>query len=231
MVGDYLSSQSPLESSEFDITGEVRRSMVLLIEQFTQVDSPKKSNDVQIVAVNIADRYLSFRKDQGLAAPSLIELAIVALVLATKVEAPTLRPHYRDYIEVVNTWNIKEIKKEHLLSLEMKVLTGLEFRLVLPSSQAYLLDRFMHVIGHEQGWVESTRLQIRKKAEEICTQVYRESEFLKYRTSQIAAAATLAAIKDLFPQLLLKLQQLVWTPHAESLLKIEFCRDVNEPYR
>ena len=83
------------------------------------------------------------------------------------------------------------------------------------------------------------RLQIRKKAEEICTAVYRESEFLKYRTSQIAAAATLAAIKDLekrfnldlFPQLLLKLQQLVWTPHAESLLKIEFCRDVNEPYR
>ena len=74
-------------------------------------------------------------------APSLIELGMVSVLLASKF-VTNKNPNLAFLIETVNGWNIKEIWKDDLLQLEVEVLTSLGFSLNFETPINFI-DRFI----------------------------------------------------------------------------------------
>ena len=202
-VGDYFEDKD----CSLEISPMVRRSMVDLIEQLTGLMSRPLEN--LFVATNIADRFLAIQAIYGRSVPSLIELAIVAVMLARKLNINRKEPTYEYYREIVNDWDIKSIDRADLLALEYRVIKDLEFNVSceVPSN---FLDRFellfKVVIAHinrtaQHGGQSSSQRQrtciVRSTADFLCTLMLRDTAFLVFRPSQMAAVAMIAALNSL----------------------------------
>lgn len=93
----------------------------------------------------MADRYLAIQAVYEKAAPSLIELGIVSILLAIKI-LHHVNPGMNTLVKTVNDWDILQIQRENLMSLEYQVLVSLDFDLFFESPTNFL-DRFEVLIG------------------------------------------------------------------------------------
>ena len=86
-IGDYFR----LPACQFASIGEsggARATMVLLMEE---LHATKKYRELTLfLAVNIADNYLAVLSNKGKAAPRVIPLGMVSLLLAAKINEPML---------------------------------------------------------------------------------------------------------------------------------------------
>ena len=117
--------------------------MVELIEQLTIGRSGQR--DILFIAISIADRYLAMLTVYEEPAPSLIELGMVSVLIASKF-VTNRNPNLSQLIDTVNGWNIKEIWKADLLQLEVDVLTSLDFNLNFETPINFL-DRFIMLLN------------------------------------------------------------------------------------
>ena len=175
----------------------MRYSMVELMEQL--IIAYGHETEAFFYATNIADRYLAIQAVYKKSAPSLIELGIVSILLAIKL-LHHVNPGLNTLVKTVNEWDILQIQRENLLSLERKVLIALDFDLHF-ESQTCFLDRFEVLIGSKVFHVEksssetsSRQSKARICSEYLCSQMLKCGKFLQYRPSQIAAVATIASI-------------------------------------
>jgi len=113
--------------------------MVQLIEQIHQMKG--YSEETLFLAVNIADRYLAMLSVLHTLTPSLIELAVISILLAAKINEHE-SPSYYNMIRIINGQQKKKlIFKSNLLAIEGKVVRALSFELHSIST-LFFIERF-----------------------------------------------------------------------------------------
>lgn len=105
-------------------------------------------NDTFYLAINIADKYLAVLAQNGSAAPNVIVLGVVSLLLAVKINEPT-SPNFQNMTIIINCVSPKKpLSVKDLIELERQILVTLSFELHGPTissfmerfSQLFLLD-------------------------------------------------------------------------------------------
>ena len=120
--------------------------MVQLIEQIHQMKGYRA--ETLFLAVNIADRYLALLAVMHGVTPSLIELGVISIMLAAKINEH-LSPSYYNIIKIINSQQKKKLLyRANLLAIETKVLNALSFDLH-STSILFFLERFLRVYGLE----------------------------------------------------------------------------------
>ena len=80
-IGNYLNAES---ETWLCISGEDRKSMVLLLEELNEEE--EWNDETLMLAVSIADRYLYNLSREKVMAPCLVTLSVTCLMLAAKIE-------------------------------------------------------------------------------------------------------------------------------------------------
>lgn len=95
-IGNYFIEQE----CKLDISEEARFTMVQLIEQIHHIKDYKE--ETLFLAVSIADRYLALLAVLHGLVPSLIELGVISIMLAAKLNEH-LSPSYYNIIKIINS--------------------------------------------------------------------------------------------------------------------------------
>lgn len=80
-IGNYLNAES---ETWLCISGEDRKSMVLLLEELNEEE--EWNDETLMLAVSIADRYLLNLSREKAVAPCLVTLSVTCLMIAAKIE-------------------------------------------------------------------------------------------------------------------------------------------------
>ena len=164
--------------------------MVLLIEEFHAVKSYRL--ETLYLAVSIADRYLKQIRLERKEDPCFISLAVICILLAAKLEE-SFAPSFIRMINLLNDQHEILLEKQDLLNLEESVVQTLNFSL-RHVSPIHFLDRFHRLFELDQDKNDITAKLLSGLATQYCRFMQRESLFLKYKPSAIAAAALIFAI-------------------------------------
>ena len=164
--------------------------MVLLIEEFHAVKSYRL--ETLYLAVSIADRYLKQIRLERKEDPCFISLAVICILLAAKLEE-SFAPSFIRMINLLNDQHEILLEKQDLLNLEESVVQTLNFSL-RHVSPIHFLDRFLRLFELDQDKNDITAKLLSGLATQYCRFMQRESLFLKYKPSAIAAAALIFAI-------------------------------------
>lgn len=116
--------------------------MVQLIEQIHQMKGYRE--ETLFLAVNIADRYLAMLSVLHNLTPSLIELAVISILLAAKINEHE-SPSYYNMIKIINGQQKKKlIFRSNLLAIEAKVLRSLTFEMH-SITILFFIERFQRI--------------------------------------------------------------------------------------
>ena len=141
-VGNYFAEKE----CQLDISEEARFTMIQLIEQIHQMKGYRE--ETLHLAVNIADRYLALLAVLHGPTPSLIELGVIAIMLAAKINEH-LSPSYYNIIKIINSQQKKKLLyRSNLLAIERKVLKALNFDLH-STSMLFFMERFQRIFNLE----------------------------------------------------------------------------------
>lgn len=132
------------------------------------------------VTINIIDRYLSI---QEIKKSQLHLLGVTALLISTKYEE-IYPPELKDLLSVSEN----KFSKAEVLSMEYKILTTLEFNFLAPSALRFL-ERFRKLSN------TASDDQIFFFAQYLCEISLLDASLLKYKQSEIAAAALALSAK------------------------------------
>lgn len=98
------------------------------------------------LAVDIADRYLALLAVLHTVSPSLIELGVICIMLAAKINEH-LSPSYYNIIKIINSQQQKKLLyRSSLLNIESKVLNALCFDLH-SDTMLFFLERYQRIFG------------------------------------------------------------------------------------
>lgn len=96
------------------------------------------------LAVNIADRYLALLSVLHTLTPSLIELAVISILLAAKINEHE-SPSYSNMIKIINGQQKKKlVYRSNLLEIEGKVLCSLAFEMH-STTILFFIERFQRI--------------------------------------------------------------------------------------
>ena len=100
------------------------------------------------LSASLADRYLVNLVVKNERAPCLIKLAVIATLMAAKLEEP-IQPSYRQMVHFINTnWSVTLVYKE-LIQLEHEIIVKLDFDLHFTSPIPFL-ERFQRIFNLDQ---------------------------------------------------------------------------------
>ena len=96
-------------------------------------------------------------------------------------------------ISLLKEQGVTAIKKRHLINLEEKIIKTLDFSL-RDVSPHHFLERYFRLFGIDQEKKDNSTNRITSLARDFCRYMLREAKFLRYRPSQLAAAALMLSI-------------------------------------
>lgn len=211
--GDYVS-----DYPDNNIDEEKRQQMVMLLEELHEIKKYKV--ETLYTAISLADRYLIQIAKNKMETPCLLTLSIVCILMAAKIEQP-IAPSMIRMINLLNAEHGILLKKKDVLTLEEDLVRTLDFSLRKVSAFQFL-ERYLRLFGIDQRKDLPLR-EVRMLARNYCQFMQRESRFLKYRQSQMAAAALLFAINFKQSTLVTSILGLAQTPieELENIIKEE----------
>lgn len=185
-LGDYFEE---CEQSYHNTTSAHRREMVCLIEN---LHTQKKYRiETLYLAVNIADRYLIKTFASGKPVPNLVLLALTSIMIAAKAGQP-LKPSYALTASMLPETLQSMVSKNRFMELESEMLVCLEFELSYISPITFL-ERYQRLYGLDNEQSDAISCQINSTALHCCKLMQRESHYLRYKPSQLAAASLVFA--------------------------------------
>ena len=165
--------------------------MIMLIEQLHSNNQYRI--ETLFLAGSLADRYASLCCKSKVSLPCLLELSVTSLLIAVKIEEHG-EPSFDRMIDLVMEIHEVKFEKKRLLKLEEKMLRAFDFSLRRASSVDFL-SRFVRLFGLESETIKQEHSdQVIFLASTYCRFMMRESLFLQFKSSQIAAASLLFAI-------------------------------------
>ena len=166
--------------------------MVTLLEELNYLKRYKE--ETFYLALSIADRYLvKVTVAQTAASPCLITLAVVATLIAAKIEQPLSPSFLRMAHLVKEEWGV-DVSKKELIDLEDQVLLNLDFELHYVSPLPFL-ERFLRLYNLDLSPKQAECApQILKLARKFMRTFVREAASLQFKPSQVALSALILAL-------------------------------------
>lgn len=185
-TGNYFN----LKTCKLGFPVKARETMVQLMEELHQARS--YNEHTLHIAINLADRYLHYLAKRGEKAPLLSHLTVISLLMAAKLNEP-LVPAFENMVNMINGWQQDHMTNRDLVRLEEMIIKALEFDLntVTP---LHFLERFQRLFGLEQVSKDKHSYLVDASAFYLCRFMMRDIRFLRYKPSQIAAAAFMLAL-------------------------------------
>ena len=123
--------------------------MVQLIEEITLIKGYKELT--VYLAVSIADRYLAELAKNGLLAPPIVNLGVVSLLLAVKMNEP-IGPNFSNMVHLISSKQSgsQGLRVSDLTSLERHILVTLDFNLQAETSVNFI-ERFTQLFFLDGG--------------------------------------------------------------------------------
>ena len=144
------------------------------------------------LAVSICDRYLVNLQILGRPVPEFILVAVVAILIAAKIEQPSM-PSFHKMIKLVNeSWSAR-IKYDDLVDLEADIIKTLDFSLQ-SASPILFLERYLRIFNYDRAKKDDAALMISVLAYSFCKVALRSQFYLSMKPSQVAAAAITLAV-------------------------------------
>lgn len=145
--GQYFKLPS-CQFKEMDLSGG-RQTMVQLIEEITLIKGYKELT--VYLAVSIADRYLAELAKNGLLAPPIVNLGVVSLLLAVKMNEP-IGPNFSNMVHLISSKQSgsQGLRVSDLTSLERHILVTLDFNLQAETSINFI-ERFIQLFLLDGG--------------------------------------------------------------------------------
>ena len=185
-IGNYFTEGK----NNLRIEPEDRESMVSLIQELHRVK--EYSEETFYIAVCLADRYLCALAERGQMAPNLIQLGTISLLLAAKLNQH-MNPCFEMMIDKLPNLLRKQVNREQLIKLEEKIIRTLDFDLQHNSALPFL-ERYQRILKLDTEKDNNLHLKIGFSARKLLRHMMHKSQFLQYKSSQIAATAILVAI-------------------------------------
>jgi hypothetical protein len=173
-MGNYFKKGSSLR-----IEPEDRESMVSLIQELHRVN--EYSEETFYIAVSVADRYLAALAAKGQMAPNLIQLGTISLLLGAKLNQH-MNPCFDMMIDKLPTLLRKQVNREQLIALEMKIIRMLDFDLQWQTPLPFL-ERYQRILKLDQEKSSNINLKIGFSARKLLRHMMHKSQFLQYRPS------------------------------------------------
>ena len=143
------------------------------------------------LAVSICDRYMVNLQILGRPVPEFILVAVVAILIAAKLEQPSM-PSFGKMIKLVNeSWSAR-IKYDDLVDLEADIIKTLDFNLQ-STSPILFLERYLRIFNYDRSKKDDATL-ISVLAYSFCKVALRSQFYLSMKPSQVAAAAITLAV-------------------------------------
>ena len=125
-------------------------------------------------------------------APNLIQLGTISLLLAAKLNQH-MNPCFEMMIDKLPNLLRKQVNREQLIRLEEKIIKTLDFDLQHNSALPFL-ERYQRILRLDTEKENNLHLKIGFSARKLLRHMMHKSQFLQYKSSQIAATAILVAI-------------------------------------
>ena len=146
------------------------------------------------LATNIADRYLALMAVFHNMTPSLIELGVISILLAAKINEH-LSPSYYNLIKIINCQQKRKLlSRSNLLVIETQVLKALNFD-VHSTTILFFLERYLRIFGLKvlSERTDSMPKDFRRKREErrmLRQQASLNSEESRERNKSVGSTAS-----------------------------------------
>ena len=185
-IGDYIN----VVANSVRITEEVRLYMITVIIEVHRIKKYKE--ETLYLACNLADRYLALLTILQRPSPCLIRLAFVCILMAAKLEEP-IQPSFNRMVRLVaSEWNF-ETTKEEIVEMESQVIRTLDWDLHM-LGPIFFLERYQRIFGVENEKSDPDAARVGGLARKILRCLILSSNYLKYKPSQMAAAALMLSI-------------------------------------
>ena len=169
-VGNYLKMNSSL-----GLEPRKRKGMVTMMKDLQKFKSFKL--ETFYLATSIADHYLMVLATRSEAAPNMIYLGVVSLIIAIKLEEPIV-PRLSKIIMLLMERHKITIEKEKLVKLEQKVLIDLDFNIRYTSPISFL-ERFQRAFEVDREEDERA-CRIGELARKFCLKMVMSQNFLEF---------------------------------------------------
>lgn len=215
MLRNEQATGSYLGAPALGFPSRARETMVQLIQEVHQARGYKEYTLHQSVV--IADRFLAVLAARSEKAPLLSHLSLVSVLISAKLNEP-LQPVFQNMVNLINSWQSDHVTVSDLVKLEERVVRTLDFdfNLVTP---LHFLERFQRLFGLDQVEQDKHAYLIDASAIYLLRFMMRDSAFLEFRPSQIAAAAIMLAINANVESPLAKAMQVTLLP--KDLFNVE----------
>ena len=134
------------------------------------------------LATSLVDRFLSALRTADRNYPNLIMIAVIATLMAAKMEQPIQPSMIRMIRLVESNWGVG-IDQKDLIDLESDIIKTLDFNLIHTAPTVFI-ERYMRLMDLDKKYPEL--LTFAKKS---ARSLLRSHLFLKYNSAQIGAAA------------------------------------------
>lgn len=118
----------------------------------------------------------------------------------------------------------QKVQKSQFLTLELNILTLLEFDLKF-NSPIFFLGRYLHLFGINEEQTDSALSSVGIMAHKVCQLLQREPEFLRFKPSQVAAACLMYAINIVNNRAKITNISAITPVIAQTLQKVELMTD------
>lgn len=164
--------------------------MITVIIEVHRIKNYKE--ETLYLACNLADRYLALLTILQKPSPCLIRLAFVCILMAAKLEEP-MQPSFNRMVRLVaSEWNF-ETTKEEIIEMESQVIRLLDWDLSMVGP-IFFLERYQRIFGVESERIDPDAARVGGLARKIIRCLLLSSQFLRFKPSQVAAAAVMLSI-------------------------------------
>ena len=168
-----------MHSGVTKITDEARRHLITLIEDVCRMKNYME--ETLFLACSLVDRYLVHIVLAKQATPCLIRLAIIATLIAAKLEQP-IQPSYIKMVKLIaHEWKV-DIDVQELYDLEQSIIFVLDFDLRY-EGPIFFLGRFLRIYGLDQVRQDKDSFLVDYLARKFCRLLLRSREYLMLRPS------------------------------------------------
>ena len=154
-------------------------------------------------------------------------VGLTATLLAAKLNE-SIMPSYDLTVLLLPEFLQQKVSKSQFLTLEMNILTLLEFDLKY-NSPIFFLGRYLHLFGIDEDQTDSALSSVGIMAHKVCQLLQREPEFLRFKPSQVAAASLMYAINIVNKRAEITNKSAIISVIAQTLQKVELMTDTEIP--
>ena len=198
---------------KFGVMKKTRDSLVDLIQQLHERKEYRLETFYK--AVSIADRYLAALAARDEKPPNLLHLGTLCMLMAAKLDQP-ISPSFNRMISLLPSDQILTNTKQKLIDLETLIVRELDFDLQWVSPLTFL-ERFIRLFAFDKNEDDKTA----RIAQKLLHSVTFDSQFLKFKPSQLAASCLLFSIRTNSSKVESKISGLTyWTVSIAEITKI-----------